>query len=338
MACPKGEVEDQGQCWRPCPQGYAGFASQCFKICPAGYANAGNVCAKPVLNRGDPIAPSLNGCPDSLMENGGNCISQQTCAYVLTPDKKNWILQCTGTNTVAVTRDQRQTCPAGYTLLNNMCYATCPTGYSAVGALCAKDCPAGFREYPSSLGQTGLVCIPPSSARQLGGFPTGGLTTIANDPNKTTLIRRFLASQTPQQTVAQVNTANSRTAWDPRALAITATGFFEENDEWFWALVIIFLIVVLVYLGPSIASYFQTIFAFLTPVAKGVGELAESALESAGKELQSVGTEAAGNVKANVKAAANTAANTAANNPEVEQLRKQVKRLQETLDQYGASV
>jgi hypothetical protein len=308
MACPKGEVADQGQCWKPCPQGYTGFASQCVKGCPAGYDNAGNVCAKPILNRGDPIAPSLNACPDSLMENGGNCVSQQTCAYVLSPDKKNWVLQCTGTNTVAVTREQRQSCPPGYSLLNNMCYATCPSGYSAVGGLCAKDCPPGFKEYPSSVGQTGLVCIPPSSARVLGGFPSGGLTTIANDPNKTTLIRRFLANQSAQQSVAQVNTANARQAWDPTALVGSARNFLADNDDWLWGLIVIFLILVLIYLGPTIASYFNLIFSFLTPVAKGVGEaagsaisgvgkVAEGALSATGKDIQAVGSATDANVQ-----------------------------------------
>jgi hypothetical protein len=172
----------------------------------------------------------------------------------------------------------------------------------------------------------------------LGGFPVGGLTTIANDPNKTTLIRRFLANQTAQQTVAQVNTANARTAWDPRAIAGNVTNFFADNDEWFWALVIIFLIVVLVYLGPSIASFFQTIFAFLTPVAKGVGEatgsaisgvgkVAEGALDAAGKEIQTVATATSANVQA---------ANTNALNAEVNQLRKQIQSLQNQLN--GASV
>lgn len=287
-----------GQCWKPCTQGYVGFGSQCFKDCPVGFTQAHTVCIKPLLARGDPVAPGFSACPQSMTDDGANCIDPVSCTYVLTPNKTNWALQCTGTNTIAITRAQRQTCPAGYKLLNNLCYPTCPTRYSEVGNECARDCPDSFKDVLTSTGLAGSNCAPPTLPRTLGSVPFGGLSTITSNPNKTTLISRFLANQTPVTSVNQFNTATIRQGFDLGSAGTDFLAFLEgfaiKNPDIFAFLIFIILLFVAIYLGPSIKNLFGGITSAIGGLGSGVGKAAAGAGQAIGDVEQAVGSVAKG--------------------------------------------
>ena len=298
MNCPKGEVYDSGQCWKPCKQGYRGYGSQCFKDCPVGFTASQNVCLKSILYRGDAVAPGFSPCPESMTDDGANCVNPIVCTYVLNPNKTDWVLQCTGTNTIAITRNQRQTCPSGYKLLNNMCYPSCPTGYTEVGNECARDCPDGFKDVLSSTGLAGANCAPPSVSRTLGSLPTGGLTTITSNPNKTTLISRFLANQSPVASVNQYNTILVRKNWN---LGSSWTDFLTwletfstANPQTFAFLLVLIILFVAYYFGPSILGILGGFTSFFQGVGSGAGKAVAGAGEAIGDVESAAGSIAKG--------------------------------------------
>lgn len=187
LACPKGEELSQGYCYPVCTPGYTGRGPLCLKQCPAGFADLGPTCSKPLITRSNPINSIQKPCPPGQRDDGSNCWSDQNCSFVPTPDKSNFILQCTGFGTIKSTKQERTSCPAGYELIQNVCYINCPTGYSSTGTKCVANCPSGFME-------NGLHCVKPTISRQ-GSSETSmrsyGLKDITDDPRKSTLIKRI---------------------------------------------------------------------------------------------------------------------------------------------------
>lgn len=278
MACSKGEEYSIGQCWKSCPVGYTGVGPQCMRSCPPGFKDAQTMCLKPVLDRGAPIAPSLLACAANQRDDGLNCWDTLECSYV--PGATAFQLTCTGTNAMSVPFQNRQSCPPGYVLFENMCYVACPTGYEAVGSLCAKTCPTGYPDMASANGLPGLQCAKSSVTREPGHPLLNGLARITSDPRKSTLVQRYSVMSTTTEVIGSAGLQSLSDSFDPIScigdlIQFLTGGALIQLLKW------IALIGIIFFGFPLLKPFVDIIGSTLSPVGKGVGTAAGKLVESA---------------------------------------------------------
>lgn len=275
--CDKGNEFSQGYCYEPCPNTYTGQGPLCYKNCPQGFQDIGTACARPQLERQNPVNPNVLPCPNGLRDDGSNCWSDLNCQYVPNISRTNFILSCTGCGCIRLTKQERLSCNPGFQLINGYCYPKCPNGYTDVGTKCAATCPQGFQSI-------GLQCIKPTIPRNFGIMRNNGLKQITDDPQKSTLVKRYqIAPNSSPNSQAQNTTVNriarfGSTQADPIATTTNSiisffgtTGFVNNwctgnsltDDKTIGVIVgLILFILLAIYFFPG----------FLQNIASGIGQ------------------------------------------------------------------
>lgn len=185
--CGPGEELSQGFCYPSCPQGHKGSGPICSKNCPDGFIDVGTSCVKPSMSRPNGQMPYLSSCAPGLRDDGNHCWADQKCTYIKN-EMNQIVLSCTGCGCIRQTKAERQTCPVGFEVQNNLCYPKCYTGYTSVGTKCVANCPNGFTDI-------GTVCVKPTTVRKAGSMHSNGLKSVTDDPRKSTLALRSQLSQ-----------------------------------------------------------------------------------------------------------------------------------------------
>jgi hypothetical protein len=139
-ACPAGQQEQLGLCYRRCDTGFVGEGPVCWKPCPAGYTDDGVTCRRDAHifgadNSACPghdkcgltFARGCSVCPSGYHNDGCTC---RRDAHIFGQESRP-----RGAGTIPIG------CRAGLVYDAGLCYPPCPASMTGVGPMCYGNCP-----------------------------------------------------------------------------------------------------------------------------------------------------------------------------------------------------
>ncbi len=199
-SCPKGTIYSLGKCHKPCKPGEEGIGPLCFTDCPQGSTPELATCVKGDLSFDYEVnswvrTPSMPRCPSGEFSRLGlcwsNCKSGYRSEFPLCTENCRSGYYDTGvacikkvssrfweTFTDSYTKGSYtrighppNTCAAGQTYDDLVCYPPCKPGESSLHAVCYSECPPGYYGKAGVCVSVPDVGVRPSYSRGPGVAP-----------------------------------------------------------------------------------------------------------------------------------------------------------------------